>query len=358
MPMNPRIAPTIMVAALMLAAIACNRQTTPQQQQQHLPADAEPQLRHRVMFYNVENLFDPFNDSLKRDDEFTPEGTRHWTWYRMTQKLNGIYKVIMALGEMDPPVLVGLCEVENRLVLKQLTQNTPLGRYEYSIVHRESPDGRGIDVALLYRPDRFRLLEQHFYSVHFPDAPERKSREILHACGLLGRDTLHVFVNHWPSKYGGELETMSGRMAAAVTLRHKVDSIRIFYPQARILIMGDMNDEPEAMATVQGLGACLNDEGLCPGQLINISAMLKARKQCSYKYKGTWGIIDHIIVSRSLLGGHGIHTSPDRAGVFAPDFLLEPDRAYTGQKPYRTYVGYKYIGGFSDHLPVYIDLIE
>ena len=119
-----------------------------------------------------------------------------------------------------------------------------------------------------------------------------------------------------------------------------------------------MNDEPEATPTTEGLGACLNATDPCPANLINISAILKSRGQYSYKYQGVWGIIDHIIVSRSLLRQQGLSTSTDRAGVFAPEFLLEDDRTYTGQKPYRTYVGYKYIGGFSDHLPVYIDLME
>ena len=346
----------IAAAMIGLATISCTKQTsknTPSQTQQ-----TASQMRHRVMFYNAENLFDPFNDSLKRDDEFTPDGSRHWTWTKMTKKVNGIYKTIMALGEIDPPVLVGMCEIENRIVLKQLTNNTPLERYEYHIIHRDSPDSRGIDVALLYRPDRFKLIEKRFFSVKFPDNPNRKTREILYACGMLGSDTLHVFVNHWPSKFGGKLESIPGRMAAAHTLRHKVDSIRIFYPQARILIMGDMNDEPEGTPTTEGLGACLNTTDHCPANLINVSAILKARGQYSYKYQGVWGIIDHIIVSRSLLRPQGLSTSIDRAGVFAPEFLLEEDRTYTGQKPYRTYVGYKYIGGFSDHLPVYIDLME
>lgn len=346
----------IAAALIGLAAVSCNKKTATTTTSQTQPTS--PQIRHRVMFYNAENLFDPFNDSLKRDDEFTPEGSRHWTWNRMTKKINSMYKTIMALGEMDPPILIGLCEIENRLVLKQLTTKTPLELYEYRIIHRDSPDSRGIDVALLYRPDRFKLLEKHFFRVNFPNEPDRKTREILYASGLVGGDTLHVFVNHWPSKYGGELESIPGRMAAAHTLRHKVDSIRIFYPQARILIMGDMNDEPEATPTTEGLGACLNTTDDCPANLINLSAILKERGQYSYKYQGVWGIIDHIIVSRSLLRPQGLNTSIDRAGVFAPEFLLEEDRTYTGQKPYRTYVGYKYIGGFSDHLPVYIDLVE
>lgn len=316
-------------------------------------------VRNRVMFYNVENLFDPFNDSLTRDDEFTPDGARHWTWNKMEKKINGIFKVIMAVGEFDPPVIVGFCEVENGFVMHRLIKETPLSKFDYRMVHRESPDPRGIDVALIYRPDRFQLLEKDFFRVVFPDEPTRRTREILYAKGLMSKDTLHVFVNHWPSKFGGELESESGRYAAAYTLKHKVDSIRVFYPDARILIMGDLNDEPESDPVVKGFGACLTDDTLCNNNFVNITAILKQKGQGSYKYQGVWGIIDQIIVSRSLLTKkHKLYTTPARASIFSADFLLESDDAFVGKKPFRTFQGYRHHGGFSDHLPVYIDLFE
>lgn len=316
-------------------------------------------LRNRVMFYNVENLFDPFDDSLTRDDEFTPMGARHWTWNKMERKINGIFKVIMAVGEFDPPVVVGFCEVENGFVMYQLIKETPLSKFDYRVVHRESPDPRGIDVALIYRPDRFQLLEKYFFKVIFPDDSARRTREILYAKGLMSKDTLHVFVNHWPSKFGGELESESGRYAAAYTLKHKVDSIRIFYPDARILIMGDLNDEPESDPVVKGFGACLTDDTLCNRNFVNITAILKQKGQGSYKYQGVWGIIDQIIVSRSLLSKkHKLYTTSANANVFSAEFLLEADDAFVGKKPFRTFQGYRYHGGFSDHLPVYLDLLE
>lgn len=319
----------------------------------------QAQERHRVMFYNVENLFDPFNDSLKRDDEFTPTGPRHWTWSKMQRKINKIYQVIMSVGELDPPDLVGLCEVENYFVLHRLVTKTPLSKYNYRIVHQESPDRRGIDVALLYRPDRFKVEERHFFPVYFPHDPRRTTRDILYTRGILGGDTLHIFVNHWPSKFGGELESEPGRYRVAGILRQKIDSIRVFYPDARIFIMGDMNDEPESLPVVDTLGACLTAEADCPGQLVNMSAILKSKGFGSYKYQGVWGIIDQLILSKSLLNGHHqLLTTPEMARVFSAPFLLEPDDRFTGQKPFRTFVGFKYNGGFSDHLPVYIDLME
>ncbi|NOU17324.1 MAG: endonuclease [Bacteroidales bacterium] len=315
--------------------------------------------KYRAMFYNTENLFDSFDDSLTQDEEFTPMGARHWTWDKMNQKINGIYKTIIAVGEWNPPVFVGLCEVENGIVLYRLTHETPLIKYDYRIVHRESPDPRGIDVALLYRNDLFDLQESKFFRVFFPDQPTRRTREILYAKGVLGGvDTLHVFVNHWPSKLGGELESTSGRFAAANTLKQKVDSIKIFYPDARILIMGDFNDEPESAPMVDGLKVYSNISDTCKSGLVSISSMLKASGQGSYKYQGVWGMIDQIIISNSFLDSKRvIHTSPENASVFKADFLLEPDDAFIGEKPFRTFVGYKYHGGFSDHLPVYIDFI-
>ncbi len=313
---------------------------------------------YRAMFYNVENLFDSFDDSLTNDQEFTPKGERHWTWEKMNKKLDGIYKTIVAVGGWEPPIFVGMCEVENGYMLYRLTHETPLLKFDYGIVHRESPDPRGIDVGLVYRKDLFDVKETRFFRVSFPDEPNRKTREILYTCGVVaGTDTLHVFINHWPSKYGGELESNSGRLAAATTLKQKVDSIKIFYPNARILIMGDFNDEPESTPLVEGLQVCLDTSAKCPSGLINISAILKAKGQGSYKYQGVWGMIDQIIVSESLLNSkHKLYSSPSNASVFRASFLLEPDESFVGDKPFRTFAGFKYHGGFSDHLPVYIDL--
>lgn len=315
--------------------------------------------RYRAMFYNVENLFDSFDDSLTQDEEFTPMGARHWTYEKMNHKINGIYKTIIAVGEWKPPVFVGMCEVENGLVLYRLTHETPLLKFDYQVIHHESPDPRGIDVALLYRKDIFDLQETKFFRVVFPSEPNRKTREILYTRGVLaGIDTIHVFINHWPSKFGGELESNVGRFAAANTLKQKIDSIKLFYPNARILIMGDFNDEPESAPLVEGLKVCLSNAVECPSGLVSISAILKSKGEGSYKYQGIWGMIDQIIVSQSLLDRkRRIFTTPEKAAVFKANFLLEPDDAFIGEKPFRTFVGYRYHGGFSDHLPVYIDIV-
>ncbi len=313
---------------------------------------------YRAMFYNVENLFDSFDDSLTNDEEFTPKGARHWTWEKMNKKLDGIYKTIVAVGGWEGPIFVGMCEVENGYMLYRLTHETPLLKYDYGIIHRESPDPRGIDVGLLYRKDLFDVKESRFFKVNFPGEPNRRTREILYTCGVVaGMDTLHLFINHWPSKYGGELESNSGRLAAASTLKQKIDSIKVFYPDARILIMGDFNDEPESTPLVDGLNVCLDTTAKCPSGLVSISAILKVKGQGSYKYQGVWGMIDQIIVSKSLLSSkHKLHSTPNNASVFRANFLLEPDESFVGDKPFRTFAGFKYHGGYSDHLPVYFDL--
>jgi predicted extracellular nuclease len=316
------------------------------------------QDRYRVMFYNVENLFDPFKDSLTNDGEFTPQGSRYWTWKRMTEKLNNIYRVVTAVGEWDLPSIVGFCEVENSFVMYQLINKTPLSKFDYRLVHKESPDGRGIDVALIYRPDRFKLEEKRFFRVINPDEPKRTTRDVLYARGILGQlDTIHIFVNHWPSKFGGELASEPGRLAAGRLVREKVDSIRIFSPQARIIIMGDFNDGPNSPPLLEALRAEPPKTPYSPKGLYNLHHRYDGSGTGTIKFQGAWEVIDMMIVSKSLLDkSHPIYLNPDGGMIFQADFLKEEDTNFVGFRPFRTYIGFKYHGGFSDHFPIYIDI--
>ncbi len=318
----------------------------------------EAQERYRVMFYNVENLFDPFDDSLTRDEEFTPQGARFWTWKRMTEKMNNIYRVVTAVGEWDLPAIVGFCEIENRFVLNQLITKTPLAKFNYRIVHKESPDGRGIDVALIYRPDRFVLQEERFFRVVNPDDPRRTTRDVLYARGILGNlDTLHVFVNHWPSKLGGELASEPGRMAAGHLVRQKIDSILIFSPEARIIIMGDFNDGPNSSPITKALGAKPIQAPFSPNGLYNLHHRFEGSGTGTIKFQGAWEVIDMMIVSGALLNRkHPIYANPEGGRIFQADFLNEEDTNFVGVRPSRTYIGFKYHGGFADHYPIYMDL--
>ena len=297
-----------------------------------------------VLFWNVENFFDPFVDSLQQDRAFTPQGANHWTWNRFIAKRNALAKTLIAARGDELPVWVGLCEVESRFALVQLVQNTPLAKEGYRIVHRDGPDARGIDVALLYRPDRFTLLLNRFLTVRLPDTTLH-TRDILYVKGVLdGLDTLHLFVNHWPSKVGGAKASMSRRMAAAQRLRRCIDSIFTLHPAANIIIMGDFNDTPQSKALL----------ALCSGvPLNNLSVLLARQKLGTIRYRGRWELIDQFIVSDNLLNSEEpIYTSAAHNRIFNAPFLLIPDEKFLGMKPFRTYLGPRYQGGASDHLPV------
>ncbi|MBC8486352.1 MAG: endonuclease [Bacteroidetes bacterium] len=316
--------------------------------------------RFRIVFYNVENLFDIYDDSLKMDEEFTPGGIKGWNNKKFYKKLNNISKIIMSIGEWDPPAVVGLCEVENRFVLNKLIYETPLKNIGYKIVHEESPDKRGIDVAFLYRPDKFEPLWHEAIGVYFPFDTSSKTRDILYVKGVIANtDTIHFFVNHWPSRYGGYLVTKPKREFVAGVLRTKVDSIFQTDIEAKILIMGDFNDDPDDESVLNVLNAKSDTAGLQNTDLFNLMFIYEKKwKSGTLKYLGKWNVFDQLIISEALFSGvSGLKISDEGAKIFNPDFLFEEDMKYLGIKPFRTYSGPKYQGGFSDHLPIYLDLI-
>jgi len=310
----------------------------------------------RLMFYNVENFFDTVKDPSTNDRDFTPDGSMYWTFKRYTDKRNNIFRVIANVGEWDPPALVGLGEIENRGVLDDLLKNTPLANHSYRIIHKESPDPRGIDVALLYRSDYLKCTGQQFIRVRFADNRKR-TRDILYATfGTNKNDTLHVFVNHWPSRVGGIRQSEPGRILVASLIRQKVDSIFSRNSLANIVITGDLNDGPLDKSLTIGLLA-LNDTAKAkPSALFNLSAYKMKESTGTIKYQGKWSVYDQMIVSGGLLRG-SLRTDVERCHIFRTDYLFEPDIRYQGVKPFRTYIGLKYNGGFSDHFPVYLDII-
>ncbi|MCK5776714.1 MAG: endonuclease [Bacteroidales bacterium] len=310
----------------------------------------------RIMFYNVENLFDPFDDSLTRDEEFTSEGSRHWSWGKYQTKLNQIYKVFMAAGNPYPPAIIGLSEIENRFVLKQLVYETAFSKFNYRIVHEESPDRRGIDVALLFDPKRFELLYHKAINVDFPFKPDSKTRDILYVKGVvLQTDTIHVFVNHWPSRWGGQMATDPKRKRVADILKSNTDSLFAVCKNPLIVIIGDFNDYPNDESLRLNLEAGSVEENK---DLVNLMLAYSDEYGIgSNKYKGNWGMLDQIIVSKNMLMPESLlQIKQQKAFIFNASFLLEPDEKYTGERPNRTSIGYKYHGGYSDHLPVYIDI--
>lgn len=313
--------------------------------------------RFRIVFYNVENLFDYFDDSTTIDEEFLPRGTRYWTKQRYIDKQNNLAKTLMAIGGWEPPELIGLCEIENRYVLNSLTNFTALKSAGYEIIHQDSPDRRGIDVAALYRPDKFELLDYHFYPLTFPFDTASRTRDILHVIGKLpNKDTLHFFVNHWPSKYGGEFETQPKRLYAAQFVRNKVDSLLNISSEASIVITGDFNDEPEEESIMTGLKAKSMKSNLTSNDLYNLMYDIRYSAG-THSFQNHWSIIDQFIVSGNLMMSNAAtQVYRQTAQIFDMPFLIV-EGATGATRPFRTYQGPKYLGGYSDHLPILMDLI-
>ena len=291
---------------------------------------------------NSENLFDCQHDSLKNDWEWTPEGVNHWTHTRYWQKLNNIGREILACGEHDDdwhlPDLVALCEVENDTALHDLTRRSLLRNAHYEYVMTNSPDPRGIDVALLYSPSTFRLLTWQALRVE-PLEDMHPTRDILYVCGVFREcDTLHVFVVHAPSRSGGEVVTRPHRMLVAHRLTAAVDSVRQLHPLADVLVCGDFNDYSHDRSIRHFEANGLRE--------VSKSARGSHGARGTYRFQGQWGSLDHIFASPSLAS----HLSD--CFIFDAPFLLEDDETYGGVKPRRNYLGPRYQAGFSDHLPL------
>lgn len=306
-----------------------------------------------VMFYNVENLFDTENDSLIADEEFLPQGERRWNTFRLNAKLNNIAKVIANTGNWEPPAVIGLCEVENRYVLERLVNQPAIRNWRYKIIHKNSPDERGIDVAALYRDDVFDPIEYKYFSPVPEDEPIPSTREILYVYGILaGQDTVHFFFNHWPSRYSGLMETRGLRQKAASRLLLEIRHLQAKHSNPLIVIMGDFNDQPDDDSITRFLKASLTP-GSDSVQLYNLSYAWLKQGKGTLKYQSMWNIFDQIIVSGSVLKPEGkLYATPEDATILEASFLFQKDERYAGQKLFRTYEGFRYMGGYSDHLPI------
>ena len=292
---------------------------------------------------NCENLFDCRHDSLKNDTEFLPDGAYHWTRTRYWQKLDRIGQTILSCGVKEQtwqlPDMVALCEVENDSVLHDLTRRSLLRNARYDYVMTNSPDERGIDVALMYSPYSFRLIGSHSVRVK-PIKGMRPTRDILYASGVTASgDTLHVIVVHLPSRRGGEKYSRPFRMMAARQVAAVIDSIyNKVSAEAKIIVAGDFNDYSNSESM----------QLLCSKRMIGVSKGAKGRNGAkgTYRYQGLWGSLDHILVSIPLAD---IATE---CYVNDAEFLIERDEKYGGVKPRRNYLGPRYLNGFSDHLPL------
>ena len=322
-----------------------------------IKAQVREKQNFKIMCYNVENFFDCVDDSLTSDEEFTPTGIRGWNYKKYQKKQANIAKVISAIGGWDAPAIVGICEVESRKCLIDLARYSGLKNLRYKFLHHESPDARGIDVALLYQPNLFKPIHDQAITIHFPNAPQSRTRDILFASGIIPTgDTLHVFVCHFPSRLDGELESEEKRTFVASVLRTKVDSIFAANKNPNIVIMGDFNDFPTNASLLEVLKAQPLNDSISDKGLYNLMYKLHVEGKGSNKHLGEWGALDQMIVSGSLLNStNSFFTKQFDAHFFDADFLLENDNTYLGKQPFRTFVGMKYQEGFSDHLPIYTD---
>ena len=320
-------------------------------------------LAFRVVSYNVENLFDLRHDSLKNDFEFLPSSTRHWNYSKYRKKLNALARTLVAIGSWTPPALVALCEVENDSVLRDLTRYSLLREADYRYIVTQSPDERGIDVALLYQRHLFKPLGTQCIRITPPAQTLRPTRDILHVCGLLlNGDTLDVLVAHFPSRRGGAKASEPYRLHVAQQLKHTADSLIRHRQLPQLLLMGDFNDPPASKTVRKVLQAQvpLPEETPAPDRLYHLLSRKAQENRAygSYKYQGQWELIDHLLVSGNLLRtDSNLRTSEARSGVLSLPFLLAKDKKYGGKQPFRTYQGMKYLGGHSDHLPVYAEFI-
>lgn len=307
--------------------------------------------KYTVAFYNLENFFDTTDDPYSLDDDFTPKGFRRWTESKFRKKVNKISKAISKIGLDDsdiPPVLVGIAEVENKTVIRALLKSKKLRDINYDFVHFDSPDERGIDTALIYNQDHFQVFHAETLPliVANTNGDRDLTRDILYVHGKLHQEDVHVFVNHWPSRREGAEMTSYKRVKAAETILQRLEKIDEEFPNC--IVMGDFNDDPNS-ESIQTL--------MASKQFINPMKSLLSPVSGSANYKGAWSLFDQILVSHSFLNYEPGTHSFVKAAVFSPRFLKEWKGRYKGN-PFRTYGGSNYLGGYSDHFPVYVVLEE
>ncbi len=309
---------------------------------------AKKSEQYRVAFYNVENLFDTADDPKKEDNDFLPNGKLNWTVDKYQQKLTNLSKVINALGDEDLPEVIGMCEVENAKVLNDLLQKSKL--QNYGIIHQDSPDERGIDVALVYDQTEVKVINYEYIDIGLGND---RTREILHAQVEIDKEDIHLFFNHWPSRYSDK--TGEKRQKAAKALRTKIDALFAKDKDANVVIMGDFNDEPTDASVAKVLKAQANYQSPQADQLYNLSYEWMKNGDGTHFYD-KWNALDQVIVSGSVLDRKGMVCSANQAQIFKQDWMLFQDNRRNVKRPSRFISGEgKVYGGYSDHCPIYLD---
>jgi len=306
----------------------------------------------------VGNLFDTVNSPLFEDDEFTPSGTKAWTYDRYEKKINDLTRVLLSIPGKELPALIGLTEIENRSVLEDLVDQRGLRNGEYEIVHEDGQDPRGIECALLYRPDLFKYKSHEYVPIDDPVDPDYLYRGILHVKGKAPDGSiLHIFVNHWKSRSGGEQETERQRMFSAISLRKQMDLLMARESGFKVIIMGDFNDEPTNRSLTNGLSALNKRRNIQMGDYYNLFYDLhNIEGKGTYNYQGNWNMLDQVIISYNLLDQErGLTTGFGSGVILKEEWMLYVSEKYGESLPSATYGGPEYYGGPSDHLPVYVE---
>ncbi len=308
----------------------------------------------KILFYNVENLFDTLDDPYVNDNAFLPDSKLKWNERRYILKLQRLAKVIRAVEE-PMPMAVGLAEVENRKVLQDLVTALNLTEKEVGIIHEESPDERGIDLGFLYRRDLIPRTEHETCSVVFENDPGDKTRDILHVISNLENgENIHFFINHWPSRKDGTKISMPKRIEASKTLKYHIEEVFKKEVDPKIVVMGDFNADPDSPP----IRSILDKDRSKTGLIHNLSWDAYKNKQGSLNYRGKWLLFDQILVSPALLESReGCRVLPNSFRVFKKDWMLFYNQKYHDYRPNKTYGGSNYHGGFSDHLPVCISML-
>ncbi len=313
-----------------------------------------------VGFYNLENLFDTIDDPNIRDEEFLPNGKNRWNTEKYMHKLEQMSKVISKIGtDINPDGLavLGISEVENKKVIEDLIHTPRLAGRHYKIVHRNSPDRRGIDVAMIYNPKYLEVTGVKMYRLHIKDMPDFRTRDQMLVSGILQGDTFYFVINHWPSRYGGEKRSRPLRNAAAALTRHIVDSLLNRNSHAKIIVMGDLNDNPTNQSVLKIMDAKGDRDKLKKGEFYNPMYKFYKKGIGTTAWRDTWSLFDQIFLSPELVKRDFTSWRYYKTKIFNKHFMQQQEGKFKGY-PYRTFAGGTWLGGYSDHFPVYVILIR
>lgn len=310
-----------------------------------------------IGFYNFENLFDTIDQDFVRDEEFTPTGSKTYTGEVYQDKLSKLSKVVSNVGidhNTDGLAILGVAEVENRRVLNDFIKQKAVKDKKYKIVHYDSKDRRGIDVALMYNPDYFKVLKSEKITVSDPNDSNFRTRDILYVKGYFLGEEMHLFVSHWPSRRGGEEATMHKRCNVARAIRQKSDEVLKKNKEANIIVMGDFNDDPNNKSVVECLKSVSEKHMTIENYFYNPFFKYHKKGIGTLAYRESWNLFDQIVVSRNLVNPQS-QMNLVKGYIFSKSWMKTFDGIYKGY-PKRTYSGNLYQGGYSDHFPTFIKL--